>query len=192
MYLRRDARWLVDPVCEQWQQATRLQLESVEYQRMVIRDVNNYIAHKTNGEVKRKGAYEYKKEWHQDASFLVIPKVVEQVLIYDKPIRATLESWSDKMDFMGRVKVPRNSRLVIVDEHGEYQLENTQRYYVSHGGGQMVKIMPPLAKKPDEWRRFNIESGWTVCPCNNLSEAVLPINFDYYIQEIEKLCLSVL
>jgi hypothetical protein len=96
------------------------------------------------------------------------------------------------MDFMSRVKVPRSSKLLLVDDHGERQLENTQRYYVSEGGGRLVKVMPPLAKKPDEWRRIGVASGWTVCPCNDINDAVLPINYDYYIQEVEKLTLSVM
>lgn len=144
------------------------------------------------GKIKRKGAYEYDMEWHQNASSLVVAKVAEQVLIYDKPLRETIINWPDRMDFMCRVKVPRSSRLVIEIDGVDRPLENTQRYYVSHGGGYLAKIMPPLAKKPDQWRRIGVESGWTVCPCNDIADATLPINHEYYIKETEKLCLSVM
>lgn len=50
--------------------------------------------------------------------------------------------------------------------------------------------MPPLAKKPGVWRRIGVESGWTVCPCNHVRDAVLPINFTYYVNEVEKLVLG--
>ncbi len=190
--MRRDTKMHVDLICQQWEQETKLTLEYVEYSKMIIRDVNNYIAVKLNGETKRKGAYEYDLEWHQNGSALIVPKVAEQVLVHDTPIADTVRNWPDKMDFMSRVKVPRNSKLMLVDDDGEHQLENTQRYYVSQGGGRLVKVMPPLAKKPDEWRRIGVESGWKVCPCNDIKDAVLPINYDYYIQEVEKLCLSVM
>jgi ABC-type microcin C transport system duplicated ATPase subunit YejF len=49
---------------------------------IAIKDVNNYIAVKLNGEVKRKGAYEYEQEWHQNHSALIIAKAAEQVLVY--------------------------------------------------------------------------------------------------------------
>jgi len=136
--------------------------------------------------VKRKGAYEHDMEWHQNASALVIAKVAEQVLVHGKPIRETVMNWSDKMDFMLRCKVPRSSHLLW----GETQVQNTCRYYVSTEGQSLTKVMPPLAKKPDHWRRIGVESGWTVCVCNDLRDATMPINYEYYINEVEKLCLS--
>lgn len=175
-------------VCDWWCKKTGLELEGARYAKLFIRDCNNYIGQFDTGAVKRKGAYEYDLDWHQNASALVVPKVAEQVLVYGKPMRETLENWPDRMDFMCRVKVPRGSRLELADGT---PLENTQRYYVAKSGQQLVKIMPPLKGKSDE-RRFNIESGWGVCPCNDIKDAVLPIEFNYYIQEVEKLCLSVM
>ena len=136
--------------------------------------------------VKRKGAYEYEMDWHQNHGALVIPKVAEAVLVNDAPIRETVENWPDKMDFMLRGKVPRSSHLLW----GETQVQNTCRYYVSTEGKSLTKVMPPLAKKPDHWRRIGVESGWTVCVCNDLRDATMPINYEHYINEVEKLCLA--
>ncbi len=193
MYLPRSQRSMVDSICREWEQLTRLKLEDVEYSKMFIRDVNNYLCVHTDGQkTKRKGAYEWDVEWHQNASALVVQKVTELVLRDGAPIRETVMNWPNKHDFMMRVKVPRSSRLVITVGEEEYPLENTQRYYVSEGGGYLTKIMPPLAKNPDKWRRIGVESGWTVCPCNKIVDATLPINFQYYIEKIEKLCLGVM
>jgi hypothetical protein len=64
------------------------------------------------------------------------------------------------------------------------QLQNITRYYVAKGGGQLVKYMPPLAKKPGQWRKFAVESGWGVQPCNDIKDAgKLPVDFDYYIKK---------
>lgn len=140
------------------------------------------------GIIKRKGRYEYELEWHQNHSALVIAKVAEKVLLEGAPIRETVENWTDKMDFMLRIKVPRSSKLMLDNR----QIQNTTRYYVAVGGGVMTKVMPPLAKKPNEWRRIGVESGWLVCECNDIHDAVLPINYDYYINEVEKICLGVM
>jgi hypothetical protein len=200
LYVKRCDEWYIRAICDQWVQHTKLNLEYVEYKRMVIRDVNNYIAVGTDGKVKRKGAYCHntadtnEMDWNQNHSALVIPKVAEAVLVNDAPIRETLENWPDKMDFMLRVKVPRSSKLMLHYEGIDYPLENTQRYYVSKGGGQLAKIMPPLAraKDPTAWRRIGVESGWSVCPCNDIKQATLPIEYEYYIREIEKLTLGVM
>lgn len=179
-------------ICETWETLTSLKLEHVEYSKMAIRDVNSYIAVSIDGKVKRKGAYEYKLDWSKNFSALVVAKVAEQVIVHDKPLMQTLTEWGDKLDFMGRVKVPRSSKLFMEVDGVDYQLENMQRYYVAKGGGYLAKIMPPLAKAPEKWRRIGVESGWTVCPCNNLEDATLPIDYAYYQKEVEKLCLSVI
>jgi DNA polymerase elongation subunit (family B) len=186
VYVTRNRQNLVTEVCAEWEKLTKLTLESVEYSKMIIADVNSYIAVKTDGSTKRKGRYEWDLDWHQNHSALVIPKVAEQVLVHGKPIRETVENWPDKMDFMLRVKVPRTSHLLW----GEDKVQNMCRYYVSTEGRPLTKVMPPLAKKPDQWRRIGVESGWKVQVCNDLDHATAPIDFEYYIREIEKLTLG--
>ena len=173
-------------VCKWWESITRLQLENARYSKLFMRDVNNYLGVFEDGSIKRKGAYEYDLEYHQNHSALVIPKVAEQVLVHNKSIRETVMNWPDKMDFMLRVKVPRSSHL----KWGGRKVQNTTRYYVSTGGAELTKVMPPLAKNPEKWREFAIEKGWTVQVCNDITHAFEPINFEYYIQEVEKLCLA--
>jgi len=189
IYLPRKMLPQIDFITYMWEETTGLQLERVEYKTMCVRDVNSYIAQKVNGEVKRKGAYEYAKEWHQDQSALVVAKVAEKVLLENVPIRETLLTWPDKMDFMSRIRVPRSSRLVGIENGTEYQLPNLTRYYVSKGGCELNKLMPPLKGKTD-WRRFKVEADLTACPCNHVKDAVLPIDYEYYIREIEKLTLG--
>jgi hypothetical protein len=181
----RSHKVMVDMVSQAWQQRTGLQLEEATYKAMMIRDVNNYLAVYPDGNTKRKGAYEWKAGWHQNAGGLVIPKVVEKVLVDGAPIRETVENWPDLHDFMLRVKVPRSSYL----QWGDAQVQNTTRYYIAKGGKPLTKWMPPLKGKTD-WRKFAVESGWNVQVCNDIKDAVLPVDFDYYVNEIEKLALG--
>lgn len=174
-----------------WEGITRLKMEFSNYRTMCVRDVNNYIALYTSGKVKRIGAYEWKLErdggrlrWDQNHSALVVPKVAEQVLLHGAPIRETVEQWGNLYDFMLRTKVPRSSHLL----HGEDRVQNVSRYVVSRNGKQLTKVMPPLAKNPDVWRRIGVESGWNVTICNDVRDvAGAQIEFDYYIREVEKL-----
>jgi hypothetical protein len=182
--LPRGAEQSLRQVVQWWEGITKLRMEFAEYRTMFIRDVNNYIALYTSGKVKRKGAYEHDLEWHQNHSALVVPKVAEQVLLHGAPIRETVEQWGNLYDFMLRTKVPRSSHLL----HGDERVQNISRYVVSKNGKQLTKVMPPLAKKPDVWRRIGVESGWNVTICNDVREvAGAEIEFDYYIREVEKL-----
>jgi hypothetical protein len=181
----RTSKFMVDMVRSAWELRTGLELEEAVYRLMAIRDVNNYLAVSDKGKTKRKGAYEWAALWHQNASALVVPKVAEKVLVEGAPIRETIENWPDKMDFMLRIKVPRTSHLLWGDE----KVQNTTRYYVAKGGKPLTKVMPPLKGKT-EWRRIGVESGWQVQVCNDIADAVLPVDFNWYVNETEKLCLT--
>lgn len=193
----RNMKWAVDRVCEWWQEHTRLELEEVEYRGMWIRDVNNYIAQTVKGKVKRKGAYAHKfepphidkgsgdLEWHQDHSALVVPKAAEAALVRGEDIVQFIMNHQDPFDFCLRAKVPKNCRLLI----NESQVQNITRYYVVHsGGGEMIKVMPPLPKAPDKERRIGIEKGRKVRDANDIDTFDRSlIDYGYYIAEAEKL-----
>jgi hypothetical protein len=187
----RANKMLVDLARAAWQTRTGLNLEEAVYKAMMIRDVNSYIGVFEDGSTKRKGAYEYKVGWHQNAGGLVVPKVAEKVLVEGAPIRETVEKWPEIMDFMLRTKVPRSSHLAIEwDGQQPQKIQNITRYYIAEGGGRLFKYMPPLKGKT-EWRKIGVESGWGVQVCNNINDAgKLPVDFDYYVREVEKLCLG--
>jgi len=50
-------KWLRDAVVKDWERRTGFTMEFAEYKSLWSRDVNNYIAIKTNGEVKTKGVF---------------------------------------------------------------------------------------------------------------------------------------
>lgn len=54
---RRDMEWLRDQIVRWWEGVTGFETEAANYRALCSRDVNNYIAIKTDGEVKLKGAY---------------------------------------------------------------------------------------------------------------------------------------
>jgi len=172
--------------CKSWERDTKMVLETVEYQRMFVRDVNSYIAVGVDGKVKRKGAFEYERGWHQNQSALVVQKAVEAYLAHGKNISSFIRSHQDDFDFMLRTKVRRNSRLQIeYGPHSVSDLQNVTRYYIGHHGGKLIKIMPPAPGGTEE-RRIGIDKDWLAVPMNTMSE-VRDINYDYYIEEANKL-----
>lgn len=140
--------------------------------------------------VKRKGAYQYEDlGWHQDQGGLVIPKAAEAFMIHGTPIEEFIKNHKDIFDFMLRVKVPRNSRLVLVQEDGtEKPEQNICRFYASTKGGNLVKIMPPLPDDEEQKeRRLSVGANQLVKTCNNMKDFGNDIDYEYYIKEAEKL-----
>lgn len=139
-------------VCQWWEKLTGLQLEEALYSRMMIRDVNNYIAEFENGKIKRKGAYEYETRWNQDPSMKVVAKAAEAALVRGECPAAFILGHRDKFDFMLRAKVGRSDRLVLRTPAGEQELQRTTRYFASLNGGSLCKQMPPK-EQPGTWKR---------------------------------------
>lgn len=178
-------------ICEAWQQQVGLQLEYANYSKMIIRDVNNYLAFYIDGKVKRKGAYQYEGlGWHQNQGGLVIPMAAEANMIYGTDIKDFVQNHKDMYNFMLRTKVPRNSKLMLVMDDGtEIQQQNICRYYACKDGGKLVKIMPALIAGGED-RRLSIDSSWNVKTCNNIKDFGNDIDYDYYIAEAEKLVVQ--
>lgn len=183
-------------ICAEWSELTKLDWEFAEYDGMWVRDVNNYIA-RTSAEwkskdgvmirepgikTKRVGAYQYlnpldeqwqkqpERGWHQDLGGLVIPKAAEAAMLRGENIETFIRSHTDPFDFMLRVKVPRNSRLVLHDEPfpdavknkdkvithftgdnpTQQIVQNTCRYFIARDGQMLTKIMPASGAAPQK------------------------------------------
>lgn len=198
--VHKHCKAIFEQICTWWQGATGLELESVNYSKMFIRDVNNYIAVGTDGKVKRKGVYQHdtsnpnnvsqSRTWSQDWSALVIPKAAEAALLHGVPIAQFVMQHTDPYDFIIRGKVNRSSQMQLVYADGSTKNLNGQiiRYHIATSGPTLMKIMPPTAKKPDADRHFNMEKGWFVNICSDVNDYDwAKLDRSYYIQEASKL-----
>ena len=141
-------------LCRWWEQLTQLELEEALYSRMMIRDVNNYIAEYEGGELKRKGTYEYNVQYHQDPSSRIVAKAAEAYLVRGENITEFITNHRDPYDFCIRAKVPRSNNLVMEwPALGvELPMANIVRYFVSKAGGTLTKISPAKGKV-GTWKR---------------------------------------
>jgi len=190
-----ETKLKIEQLVTEWETMTGLEMEGALYDKMMAANVNNYIACFYGGEVKHKGAYVFEKlEWHKNQSALVVKMAASHELLGKGKAEDFIRSHDDPYDFMLRTKVPRTSSLVLVQEDGsEVDLQNICRYYPSDEGGKLIKIMPALEGKESEGpRRLGIDAKWNVTPCNNMDDFSWGINYDYYIEEAQKLIDAIL
>lgn len=190
---RRDKEEEYVKVCDEWQKRVKLELEFADYSKMLIRDVNSYIAVYTNGKIKRKGAYQYQDlGWHQNQSALVIPMAAESAMLNGTDPMDFIKKHYEEgniFDFMLRTKVPRSSTLWLEYEDGtKVQQQRICRYYPSENGGHLVKVMPAIAGKEEAGpRNLSLDANWKVKTCNNMQDFDGDINLLYYAEEAKKL-----
>lgn len=142
---------------KQWEDYTLLKLETAEYTKMFIRDVNNYVAegYDSKGEyvIKQKGAYwhpdplNYAKSisesqppaWHKDLGNCISIRAAVIAMVHGVDPATTIKLHGDKFDFMMRAKVGKETHLML----GNRELQRTSRYYVSTDGADLRKVSPP-------------------------------------------------
>jgi hypothetical protein len=188
--VKRSDEARMSEVAAAWERKLGLVLEAVTYSKMILRDVNSYLAVYTNGKVKRKGVYQYEDlGWHQDQGGLVIPKAAEAFMLHGTPIKNFIMEHEDVHDFMMRVKVPRSSKLMLIKDGVATQQQNICRYYACKDGGKLVKIMPSIADDAED-RNIGIAKEWNVKVCNDMETFGRDIDVRYYVSEALKLVIA--
>lgn len=173
-------------ICHWWEQYACLDLEEALYTRMWVKNVNNYAAeYEGTGKLKLKGVYLDKPEWNKNHSALVIPKAVKAAITDNVDVEHFIYNHQDPMDFLLRTKVPKTSILL----HGNRQIQNVSRYYISNDGQPLTKVMPPTKKKPGVNRPIGINVGWLATECNEWSGSLHNLNYRFYIEEARKLLI---
>ncbi|MCP4971393.1 MAG: hypothetical protein GY932_12480 [Arcobacter sp.] len=180
-----------EDISNKWQDFTGLELEEIIYEKLWIRDVNNYIALKEDGKAKKIGAYKYNLAWNQNHSSLVVQKAVEAHLINGISIEEFIHNHRNKYDFLLNFKATRNIDLVLEKVYSLKKtyvpLSNTIRYFISKNGLPLKKILPPLNNEAEQ-RIIGINVGYKVELCNNIKDFSYEfLDFDYYIKEAYKL-----
>jgi hypothetical protein len=196
MMIPTDKIDLYYEICSNWEKLTRLQLEHDQYQKLILRDVNNYIAVYKNGKTKCKGFFEFDNlALHKNKSFLIIPKAVYAYLVDGIKPEDYLTNNQNIMDYCAGIKSKGEwyyeTRCLDVDNNNESYLKKTKlqkinRYFISTNGIKIVKCHP-------DGREIQVEAGkWKQTVYNNINELKVNsfdeyhIDISYYLNAIYK------
>ena len=183
-------------LCKQWEIKTKLSLEYVEYSKMIIRDVNNYIAVSTKGKVKYKGTFELNKELHKDNSDKIVAMAISEYFINNIPVERTIKNHDNIYDFCARQKFIGDDYGVTTTveyKDGEYRTitekqQKNVRYYISNKGSSFTKYYADGSTEI-------IAGGYQVKVFNKYIEKDMKdynINYQYYIQEANKIINTII
>jgi len=176
-------------ICERWEKMTNLLLEHDKYSKIVLGDVNNYIAVNEDGKSKCKGRFEYDNlALHKNKSFLIIPKALHAYFVDGIKPEKFIKENLNIFDFCGGVKIKGDWKFTEHKvEDGLYKeepLQHTIRYYISKTGSKIIK------KNNSDRREIQVEAGkWMQSLMIDYVEKPFEeynINYDYYLEKIRK------
>lgn len=91
-------------ICEEWSRRTKMKLAHDMIDKVVQKDVNNYVFIQSDGKVKSKGAY-VKKLSKIDNDLPIVNKAIREYIVNGIDIRDTIESSNRMIDFQKCVKI---------------------------------------------------------------------------------------
>jgi hypothetical protein len=188
-------------VCKEWESLTKLELEFVDYQKMIISDVNNYIAIYTNGKTKTKGKYEFKDiPLHKNKSHCIIPYSVYNYWVHNINVEETIKGHRNIFDFCAGVKAKKSVErgqssyelhAIAIQDLKITKLSKTVRYYIcnkNHDGYLMKRYsIGSLEQVEAPARKGKIFKAWTVKYFNKYFKpkdfSDYNIDYQYYIMK---------
>ena len=190
-------------LCKKWEKMTSLELEYAQYSKMVISNVNNYMAQTTDGKIKDKGAlYLVNPEFHKNKSQRIVQIALRKYFFEGIPIRDFIESyldsgekgseWDEKKkkfgvpyhgiyDFCLGKKVQWNQTFVILKGMSEANIgQKVIRYYITREKATMMK-------KYSDGRIEAVNKGYNARLFQNYEKKDdYGLNYEYYINECYK------
>ena len=185
----RSKKDLYLEVCKKWEEITKLVLEHDSYKKLVLADVNNYIAVDESGKAKCKGRFEFKGlALHKNKSKLIIPKALYAYFVDGVLPEDTIKSNKNILDYCIGGKSKGNwqqiARSIKENEAHEEKLQKINRYYISNKGVKIIKV------NKNDGREIQLEAGrWMQTVMNDIKKkewSSYDINEKYYLEAIEK------
>lgn len=186
-------------ICERFEKYTDLELEYADYSKMVVRDVNNYIAISTDGKVKKKGVFETELsleeglkgvQWHKNPSNMIVRKAATEYFVNGNDYEKFIDENNNVYDYCAAVKKTRSFNLNLYFNKGGVLCPEPQqkitRYYASKDGGLLLKDF-------HDGRVTSVLAGQKVTVVNKIEEdkEYDNIDKDYYKQKTKDLIESV-
>jgi len=176
-----------------WQNLTEYELERSDYQKIIFSTVNDYLAIKTDGEIKKKGDFLTDFELHKNKSARIVNLALEAYYVHDVPVATTIMDHNTIYDFCLRQKSSSDFHYEGWNRaRGEKTVYNKLiRYYISNTGEKLLKVKNPECQS-NAADVSQVEAGdWVCTVCNYLPKdtdvATSGINYQYYIEKAERI-----
>lgn len=184
---------IVRKICRWWERTTKISLEYEYYDKMIFRDVNNYMAVNTKGDVKKKGIFEVDMPYHKNPSSLIIPMALEQYFLNGvAPEDYITRPDHNIFDFCNGVKKTSDFKLNLSKQFGGAELLEEQQKVTRYIVSKPHENAGRLFKDYHDGRRISIEAGKYIIPLNRinadqLQASLYPIDYDDYCKETRKI-----
>jgi hypothetical protein len=156
-----------------WMDLTSYELERTDYAKIIFSTVNDYLAIKTDGEIKKKGDFLTDFELHKNKSARIVPIALEHFFVNDVPVADTIRNHTNIYDFCLRQKASKDFHYEGHSKETKTVYNKLIRYYVSNTGEKLLKVKNENSDSTAV-DVSQVEAGeWVMHVCNNLTSQII-------------------
>lgn len=196
--VKRDKLEEFYTICNKFSEYLNIPVEYAHYKKCIFTSVNDYLIEKVDGELKKKGDWITKFDWHQNNSYRIIPIALEKFFINSVPVEETIRNHQNILDFCAKKKSVGDwwyeSREVVNGKVVITKLQKNNRYYISNKGGVLYKLHKDGREQFVEAHPLQ-GRAWYTTILNKLDNKPIQdrdIHYEYYIRECQKKIKSLL
>lgn len=171
-----ELQGVVNATCAAWEGATNFNLEENTYSSLSSRDVNNYIALTTCGEIKSKGVFSSKR-LDKNPSNMICREAVKELIKNKTPVEETIQACKDITKFV-TVRTVKGGAV----KDGRFLGKAIRFYYASNTEGEIVyaksgnkvprsECAKPLMKLPNDFPQ-DVDFDWYVREANSMLASI--------------------
>lgn len=135
--ISKDELPIVDRISSEWEAETKFELETDDVQKVWIKDVNNLLTIKTDGEVKTVGSYlnygiSVKGAWSINNNMIIVKKALVEYFVNGTPVEDTINACNDIFQFQIIAKAGAKYREAYHMVDGEkHPVQKVNRVYAT-------------------------------------------------------------
>lgn len=132
---KKDKKDQLDKILKEWEELTKLTLETEQFTSFYQLAINDYFGVETNGNIKKKGFFLTDIELGKGLSPKIIPEAIINYFVHNIPVEDTIKSCKDIRKFLQAEKTGKQWTV----EYNEQVQQRTNRFYVSEKGYYLWK-----------------------------------------------------
>lgn len=196
-YYPKDLDPVYKELCTKWEGLVGNdimgKLEFTDYQKLIQGSVNDYLAIKMDGELKKKGDFATEFELHKNPSRRIIAIALQHYFVENIPVEITISNHTRIYDFCIGVKASKDYHYEAVNKDGSSEsYSRLVRYFVSTNGKKLYKVKNEDSEAQGV-NRLLCEAGggnWKCTIANKIKDEVpikdYKIDYQYYIQKAQE------
>lgn len=186
-------------ICAQWEQATGFSLDYVNYKRMVLYSISDYlmITSDKKKEFKEKGFFTTVKLINKGYQYPVISKALYNYYINNTPVDKFIKSQTDVYDFLKAERTSEKKYDIYFwprKEGKPVKLQKSNRWIVTKGHpneGIMVKYSKNRLNKQNKPAQTKMQKDRYMVVANNMAGyqdiTKVHVDYEFYINECIKI-----